>query len=362
MAAPRQAPGGKLLRGEQPHDFAEWLAAWKAWPGREIHAHPAYVRIDARRVGAAPRCYLWRFGKATVLYPFLLRDLSRETYWTDKVGPAYDIATPYGYGGPYCWGGEGAASVGQRFWADFDRWAESAGVVSEFVRFSLLKNVLGEYPGARVAVQQSVIRRLDLDEEQLWADFEHKVRKNVKRARREGLTVEFDPAGRRLEDFLRIYHNSMSRRGARSEYYFSREYFADLNRDLGDGAVFAHVLGGRRVVSTELVLVSAETVYSFLGGTDSSAFDKRPNDLLKFEVMRWARQAGKKQYVLGGGHAAEDGIFRYKRSFAPRGGTPFYVGRRVLRPAVYEQLTLARRALRSPPPTDDRYFPAYRAA
>ena len=32
--------------------------------------------------------------------------------------------------------------------------------------------------------------------------------------------------------------------------------------------------------------------------------------------------------VLGGGYGADDGIFRYKRSFAPHGLVPFFVGRR----------------------------------
>ena len=34
--------------------------------------------------------------------------------------------------------------------------------------------------------------------------------------------------------------------------------------------------------------------------------------------------------MLGGGYGADDGIFRYKRSFAPHGLVPFFVGRRVL--------------------------------
>ena len=79
------------------------------------------------------------------------------------------------------------------------------------------------------------------------------------------------------------------------------------------------MLSEGRVVSTELVFVAAEHVYSFLGGTLTEALELRANDLLKHEIIRWARDAGRKTFVLGGGYGAADGIFRYKLSFAPKG-------------------------------------------
>ena len=53
---------------------------------------------------------------------------------------------------------------------------------------------------------------------------------------------------------------------------------------------------------------------------------------------------------------SDDGIFRYKRSFAPRGLVPFYVGRRVLDPELYRDLTESVGGPREP-----GYFPAYRS-
>ena len=87
------------------------------------------------------------------------------------------------------------------------------------------------------------------------------------------------------------------------------------------------------------MLVSERNAYSFLGGTASDAFELRPNDLLKWELILWLKSAGKRRFVLGGGYGADDGIFRYKRSFAPHGLVPFFVGRRVLEPELYRDLT-----------------------
>ena len=157
----------------------------------------------------------------------------------------------------------------------------------------------------------------------------------------------------------------MDRRGAGRGYYFPMEFFEKLRLDLPDGACWFHALLGDEVVSTELVLLSTATVYSFLGGTAEAAFDCRPNDLLKYEIIRWAKARGYQRYVLGGGYEPGDGIFRYKRSFSPRGTIPFRVGRRIHQPDKYRRLVAARssyeKALGVHWTPKAGYFPEYRA-
>ena len=157
----------------------------------------------------------------------------------------------------------------------------------------------------------------------------------------------------------------MDRRQAGGMYYFGRPWFETLLRGLGDSAVLFHALWQGRVVSTELVLVSAENIYSFLGGTDPEAFAVRPNDLLKHHVILWGREQGKRRFVLGGGFEPDDGIFRYKASFAPGGEVAFHVAHLIHDPSVYEDLIARRRRHevdqgRTWEPRPD-YFPAYRS-
>jgi hypothetical protein len=104
------------------------------------------------------------------------------------------------------------------------------------------------------------------------------------------------------------------------------------------GSLYVHVCDGSDVVSTELLLLSSDAIYSFLGGTIATHFDKRPNDLLKHEVIKWGKAHSFKYYVLGGGAAPEDGIYRYKRSFEPDGIYPFYIRKIVHNKSIYEEL------------------------
>ena len=325
-----------------------WLERWEAWPEQETWAHPAYVDLDAGEDGE-PRCAIWKSVEGSVLYPFVLRGVAGGT----------DIRTPYGYGGAFFWGSD-RDKVEKAFWPAFDEWAASQGVVSEFDRLALFPDEILPYPGETEVKLENVVRKLDLPEEELWMDVEHKVRKNVKKARRSGLSVEVDRDGTRLDDFVDLYHGTMERRGAREEYHFRRGYFERLVRGLPGDFAFFHAIHEGRVVSTELVLVSTRSVYSFLGGTEAAAYPLRPNDLLKWEICLWAMAEGKDRFVLGGGHEPDDGVFRHKIAFAPHGRVPFLVGRRILRPDAYERLVKAREQEAGWGPRAG-YFPLYRA-
>lgn len=337
---------------------------WERWPAREVFAHPNYLRLfETER--EKPACALFTSNDATVIYPFFRRKIDADfspdfTNMGPTVSGLCDLSSPYGYGGAVLTAGVNEAAVEKEFWTHFDAWCAQAKVVSEFVRFSLFSESLLGFPGEIEERQENIVRSLETSADDLWMDFDHKVRKNVKKAQRSGVTIEVDYDGRGFEDFYRIYLQTMERRSASAGYYFREQFFREIHMSLIGQFVYFHARHDGEVVSTELVLVSEQNVYSFLGGTSESAFDKRPNDLLKYEAMLWATKQGKKNFVLGGGYAPGDGIFRYKRAFAPDGSVPFRVGRRILNHPVYDALVRGRLSGNSTN-VPEGYFPAYRA-
>lgn len=334
-----------------------WLTVWKEQPDREVFAHPDYARLFARegdRVVAAVQ----HSPRGVILFPLIVRPLASE--WWAGGESHWDAATPYGYGGPFRWGEVNT----ELFWDTFDRWANSQFLVTVFARRSLFSEQVLPWRGELEFKCHNVVRSLELDAETLWMDYEQKVRKNVQKARRAGLRVTVDTEGRHLDDFLEIYRETMQRRGAEEAYLFPRSFFETIINKLTGCFAFFLTHKGEVAVSAELVLCSAENLYSFLGGTRESAFADRPNDLLKHEIIEWGRAIRKRRFVLGGGYRAEDGIYRYKLSFAPEGAVPFFVGKRVLQSAIAERLISRRKAAEqergvSWSPRDD-FFPAYR--
>lgn len=345
----------KVLDASAQTDFDAWLGLWAAWPEREVHAHPAYVRLFTDDSSSA-RCATFELSGRTVLFPFLLRSISSDLFDQASLTGLRDIITPYGYGGAVWWG-DSSEDISDEFWRCFDDWSRGQRVVSEFVRFSLRDRNLVTYPGTVEAKQDNVVRDLDLSADGLWMDFDHKVRKNVKKAERSGVDIVVDLLGTYFGDFYRIYSATLDRRDANDAYYFPKSFFDSIHADLPGQFAYFHAMSDGRIVSTELVLISVDTVYSFLGGTDSSAFDLRPNDLLKYRIMQWAMEQGKLHFVLGGGYTAGDGIFRYKLAFAPQGARQFRVGSRVVEKMLYGKLV---EAAESQHDVSSGFFPAYR--
>lgn len=351
----------RLLDASDASAHAAWIELWRDWPDREVMAHPDYVRLFAR-----PRDLVLaataRTERGGVLYPFLLRPLAAEP-WAFPGEAGWDLTSPYGYGGAFAWdvGPEDARA----FWTQLDAWARTRPVVTSFARLSVFPDQILPFDGQVVVNSPNVVRDLQRSDEDLWSDYESKVRQNVRRARSRGCTLEVDPEGVRLHDFHRVYTATMERREASSYYFFPREFFETLRRALPGQFAFFHVLHEDRVVSSELVLLSTRHAYFFLGGTLAEAFDLRPNDLLQHESFRWCRDAGKTALVLGGGYRGSEGLLRYKRSFAPRGDVPFQVGTKIHDPARAARLVEARRGWErarghdwQPDPT---FFPAYRS-
>ncbi|MFT0848097.1 GNAT family N-acetyltransferase [Actinomycetaceae bacterium L2_0104] len=348
----------RVLDASVPSEREEWVTVWNRWPEREVQAHPEFALLfshDSERALAAD----YRTGAGThILYPFVLREIDSMPGFSGY----RDITIPFGYGGPATWGPPASEAETSSFWAHVDEWAAANGVVSEFIGFGLSKSFDVRYPGEKILRKPHIVVDLERSYEDLWSSFDRKVRKNVNKAVRDGITISVDEDGRDFEAFHDIYFATMERHSAAEDFFFPREFFESIHEKLPGQFAYFHAYFEGVPVSTELALVSERSVYSFLGGTLPAYFPHRPNDLLKVEIMKWGQAHGKQHFVLGGGVTAGDGIERYKRAFAPQGDRDFYTGQRVLDRKAYEFLVAAQgteNTLEEGGPTS--FFPAYRA-
>ena len=201
-----------------------------------------------------------------------------------------------------------------------------------------------------------MIRTLDIPLDEIWMDFRQKVRKNVKKACSFGLQIIIENSTDHLDDFLMIYYSTIKRTEAADGFFFSRQFFEEICK-MKDNVMFFHTVYNDRIISTELVLYDAENCYSYLGGTDRDYYDLRPNDYLKYEVIKWAKEKGLKRFVLGRGYGEDDGIFQYKLCLAPHGVRDFYIGRKIFDSVSYNQLV----AIRNGEELNGQFFPLYRS-
>lgn len=349
----------RILDAARPDELAAWIALWERWPAREVMGHPEYVRAFARD-GDRAVAAVGEGDGAGVLFPLVLRPLAAEP-WAGPGEARWDATTPYGYGGPFALGdGRGDEAA---FWRDYEAWCRGARVVCTFARLSLFPEQLArEIPGQVEVRGLNVVVSLSGGRDAVWQEYDRDVRRRVRVARREGVTIEIDREGARLPEFYEIYEHTMRRRFADAWYRFPPAFFEGLLGRLRGHVALVHAVAAGRILSSELALVSARHVYSFLGGTRSDGFRLFPNEMVRHATADWAAAEGKAGYVLGGGRAPDDGIFRHKRIFAPRGVVPFRTACLVHDEAAYQELVARRGAAAgagwTPRP---EFFPVYRA-
>lgn len=280
-------------------------------------------------------CFISKVDKKTIILPGYIKNIVIH----DENTGCKDFSTPYGYTGNYY-----SASVDlhdlEEFWNKVKNWLSDNNVISAFIRFNLFDNYIG-FNGLIHNTMLNIKGEI-IDKETQWNNFEHKVRKNVKKAIRENLTSKIyykNIDDSVIQSFHEVYIETMKRTNANDSFFYSFDQFKVFCNSNEDLCAICNIYDEDVVVSSELLLISNNSVFSFLGGTMEAYFDKRPNDFLKFEVINWARENGFDYYVLGGGYGYEDGIFKYKKSFFPNDVVTYRTGRLIVDKNSYNNLS-----------------------
>lgn len=326
---------------------------------RSFEKYSAYYLSDYARAfqlqgDGTPLLFYFNDGITRAMNVVMKRDIAKDKNFIGKLeeGLYFDFSTPYGYGGFVVEGDDT-----DELHKEYNQYCKDNRIISEFVRFDLFSGFANKYDGYIETRMHNVIRSLSIDPAAILMDFKHKVRSNLRRAEENNLAVKIDYSGNKINDFLAVYYNTMKRNEADNFYYFPREFFNTLNLMKNNVAYF-YVLFGKRVISVELVLYDDNTCYSYLGGTDCEYFHLRPNEFLKYEIIKWAYERGLKNYVLGGGYGEDDRLFSYKKSFAPNGIVNFYIGGKIFNLNLYKKILSIRR--KEQVDMNSKFFPAYR--
>ena len=347
-----------LLKAATPGQYEKWINVWAGWPLREVFAHPEYVKLFARECDCAI-CAIQESADGLILLPMILRPLSVEV-WAGECNEHYDLVAPYGFGGPYVTGQYNM----EEFWYRFQQWAIEKRVISAFFRFSPFAADIRGLIDSVETNGGNVIRSLTEGREGIWMDFKHPVRTCVRCAEQSGVTVEFDETGKGIDNFIRLYYRTMQRRQATQRYYFSEEFFRKIAKNLPGQFFLSSAIYKGEVIACKLVLSSQDHIYPFLGGADETFFNLNPTQLLDTHIFYWGVEHKKKTCVLGGGYDGYDGVFQYKKKFAPSGVVPYLVGKHIFDRAAYQTMCEKRKIheLAHGQSWDDAemFFPAYR--
>src|ERR1019366_3194333 len=165
-------------------------------------------------------------------------------------------------------------------------------------------------------------------------------------------------------DFVRIYHETMSRVEAADRYFFPARYFTGLREALGSRLELFMCLHQGKPVCGGLFVSCHGMLQYHLGGTLNESLQLAPMKLLVDEVRLWSASQGLRVLHLGGGATADpdDPLLYFKRGFSDR-QHEFAVWRWVVsseQDALLRAENSRRLAAQGLRPALANYFPEYR--
>ena len=334
----------------------EWMQTLDRCAPYDFYHLPEY-HVVAEENGEGTGClFVFEEGAYTIALPLLLRDIEAN---------CKDATSVYGYAGPV--GSHTAipdAVIGN-FQSALTRQLRDLDVVTVFSRLHPLLAQRKLLAGlGQFQLSSTVSIDLTLDPAVQHAKFRRDHKAGIKKLRSLGLTVVDDVEGHYLDDFIRIYLETMQRVDARDWYFFSPTYFHRLWETLGPRVHLFVCLQNGRALCAGLFIVCHGIIQYHLSGTLNEALKLAPMKLLVDEVRLWGTSQGQRALHLGGGTTADpaDSLLHYKMGFSDT-AHEFATWRWILSQEVHDRLCEAkaegnqRQGLRI---ADANFFPEYR--
>lgn len=275
-------------------DDPQWQAFVASHPASTPFHHPAWARLLSDCYGF--RCFalaLTRGGGIVAGAPVIEVHRLRRRAWTSL--PFTDAIEVLG-------SEEDAASLLDQ--ADAQRTATGVGVMS----------FRGSVPGRGLPSPAGVLHQLRLgnDLETLWRGFDKsRVRSEIRRAEREGVTVVASPGPEGMQAFYDLHLQTRRRQGVPIQ---PRRFFELIQArlvDSGLGTVFVAEVEGRRAAAAILLRWNGTVIYK-LAASERSLLRHKPNHALVWHAIRSAVDDGYVTFDFGRSDESNSGLRAFK--------------------------------------------------
>jgi serine/alanine adding enzyme len=290
--------------------------------------------------------------------PLVIRTMSDGTQ---------DATSPYGYSGVYASPSLSRTQVDEAWLGTVGRLRE-LGIVSVLLRHSSLVPQAPDLPGLRPVIGHHPTILLEpADGDSAWSGLQGDCRTKVRKALKNGYSGYVREAKAEDlapdSDFRRLYDHTMQRLVAAPGYLFGDDYYTELLAGLGSNLYLAEVRDQAGHIATSgLLMRHGQRLHGHLTGSHEDAARMGSNNLMIWTSTQFAVERGLCQFHLGGGVSAQDGLYKFKRSFGGR-ELEYRVSGLVLDDERY-QSKVQDRASECEITTDSllaaSYFPAYR--
>lgn len=332
----------------------EWNDRVKSFAEYDVYYLSGYVKAFQIHGDGDPQLLYYEADGLKAIYVYMKRKTAIEGY--------YDSVTPYGYGG-VLFDGDTSEQNLQTFWKAYVEKMKEEGIVDNFVRYHpVLANAI---PMKQISMVIDLGKTIAFDlasPDVIWENIISKNRNMIRKAEKNGITIEHGKGMELLDQFTAIYNATMDKDHAEEYYYFKRPFYESIDRDLQDNyEMFYAMYEGRPIAMSIMIFANGRLNYH-LSGSDIEYRNLAPSNLLLYKAALWGYEQGCKTFHLGGGvGSGEDNLYKFKAAFNKNSDYQFSIGKEIFDQEKYDEL-VAMRAKQDPDfNPESKFFPLYRS-
>ena len=333
---------------------AEWDATVRSFSEHDVYYLSGYVKAFQIHGDGDPYLLHYEDNGLRTIYVYMRRKTALEG--------VYDSVTPYGYGG-VLFDGDTSEANRQAFWKAYTEKMRAEGIVDNFVRYHpVLANAVNmKFTDTVIDLGKTIAFDLE-SPEVIWDNIISKNRNMIRKAEKNGITIEHGKGMDLLDQFTAIYNATMDKDHAEEYYYFKRPFYESIDRDLQDNyEMFYAMYEGRPIAMSIMIFANGRLNYH-LSGSDIAYRNLAPSNLLLYKAALWGYEQGCKTFHLGGGvGSGEDNLYKFKAAFNKNSDYQFSIGKEIFDQEKYDELVKIRAQQDPEFNAESKFFPLYRS-
>lgn len=285
--------------------------------------------------------------------------ICRKIKWKINSKEYYDITTPYGYGGPIILKSNNLDRLLEDYRKEFSNYCKENHIVSEFIRFHPIEK---NYEFFQTLYNVKYLRNtlstnLTKYDDPFQAEFSKSARKICKKLLKSEMNFKITENPSNLDDFVKIYYDTMDRNKAKDFYYFGDNYFNNLVLHLKKHILLIIIYKKNILIASGLYFKYNGYLHEHLSGTLKDHITESPAYLIRYAATEYGKKHNYNYIHYGGGttNSKDDGLYKFKKRFSQNTEFKFYIGTRVWNKAIYEKL------VNKSNNNNEEFFPAYRS-
>ena len=318
-----------------------------------------YLRAEKSAEEGTTKVFVYEDNGEYALIPMVVKTVSRSCYPSENESFIYDMITPHEYGGVLS--NTNNTDIKKKLLERVLFYCLSKNIIFQFIRINPyllgLSDLFKECGYQVIHSCDQVYVDLKQTEEEIMGDYKANVRRNIRRAKKEGLTFEIEDSTREnIEIFSTMYRKSMELLQAKKFLYFNMEYFRRLVSCECSKLCFVKDQNGD-VAAASILLLGKNIIYYHLGCFDRNYALKRPMNYLIHSMILWGKREGYQIFHLGGGSQS---LFQFKGGYSSS-RIEYYIANIICDTNKYQKICEKWRT-QFPQYADKEFYPLYRYA